>query len=81
MDITRTKRDIEDYCILSKVNSEHQACPHLIPQGQAPRFPDGCLKISGSPRYFPYDWVDHSGRVHPKSRGRQVTHPSISPAQ
>ena len=30
-----------------------------IPQGLAPRFPDGWLKISGSPKYPHHDCMDH----------------------
>ena len=39
----RTKRDVEDYCLLSKVHSEHQASRHLIPQRASPWIPTWLL--------------------------------------
>ena len=32
-------------------------CTYL-PQGPAPRFPHGWLKVSSSPKYPLYDWMD-----------------------
>lgn len=39
------------------MNTTDKAGQHLSLQGQAPRFPHGWLKISGSPRYLHYDCV------------------------
>jgi hypothetical protein len=38
-----------------------------LPHGQAPWFPHGWLKMSGSPGYPTYDWVDHRWWMHPSS--------------
>ena len=56
------KKPVKDYCLLSQVNTLNrcrQATWHPPPQGQALRFPHGWLKISGSPKHPPYNWVDH----------------------
>ena len=41
------------------------------PQGQAPRFPHGWWKISGSPRYPHHDWVDQR-RVLFRTKGVKI---------
>ena len=55
----------KEYVFLSNVNTLNEtsvdkvACIYL-PQGQAPRFPHGWLKIFNSLGYIPhYDLVDH----------------------
>ena len=64
LDITRM-RVLEGYCLppfkgehIEQAQTTSQLTPNL-PQGQAPRFPYGCLNISSSPIYSHYDWVDH----------------------
>ena len=79
----RITRPLEDYCLLSKVNTlmgvDKQDGTYL-PQGQAPRFPHGWLKIFGSPRYpTMIEWTI-GGRMHWKSSARKVHHMSTIPA-
>ena len=61
--ITRIRGSLEEYCLLSKVNTLNgrgQAGLHLSPpRRQAPWFPRGWLEISGSLEHPDYDWVDN----------------------
>ena len=63
--LKQTSRELDRPNVCPPFKGEHldQAqtrwlSPHL-PQGQAPRFSHGWLKISSLLRYSRYDWVDH----------------------
>ena len=57
--------------LMVNILNEHETlwcAPISSPQGQAPGFPHGWLKVSSSNGYPHYDWVGHSGRVHWKMK-------------
>ena len=58
MGITRIRGASRNTASLERMDADKLVLTY-VPHGQAPRFPHGWLKISGSPGYPTYDRVDH----------------------